>query len=87
MLSTIGGLYAAALLGFGIGARIAGARFLALGIFGVTALKLVLHDVWMLDTLYRTIVFMGLGAIFLGCSVMYHRFRDLIVEDRTPSAA
>jgi hypothetical protein len=46
----------------------------------------VLHDVWMLDTLYRTIVFMGLGAIFLACSVMYHRFRDFVVEDRTPSA-
>jgi hypothetical protein len=30
---------------------------------------------------------MGLGAIFLGCSVMYHRFRDLILEDRTPAAA
>lgn len=86
-LNGIWGIYAAALLAAGIAGRIAGARFLALGIFGVTALKLVLHDVWMLDTLYRTIVFMGLGAIFLGCSVMYHRFRDLIVEDRTPSAA
>lgn len=86
-LAGIWGLYAAALLAVGIAARIAGARFLALGIFGVTALKLVLHDVWMLDTLYRTVVFMGLGAIFLGCSVMYHRFRDLIVDDRTPAAA
>ncbi len=86
-LNGIWALYAAALLGFGIGARIAGARFLALGIFGVTGVKLVLHDVWMLDTLYRTIVFMGLGAIFLGCSVMYHRFRDLVLEDRTPPAA
>lgn len=86
-LNGIWGVYAAALLATGIAARIAGARFLALGIFGITALKLVFHDVWMLDTLYRTIVFMGLGAIFLGCSVMYHRFRDLIVEDRMPPAA
>ncbi len=86
-LNGIWGVYAAALLAVGIAARIAGARFLALGIFAVTGLKLVLHDVWMLDTLYRTIVFMGLGGIFLGCSVMYHRFRDLILEDRTPAAA
>lgn len=86
-LNGIWAVYAAVVLGVGIAARIAGARFLALGIFGITALKLVLHDVWMLDTLYRTIVFMGLGAIFLACSVMYHRFRDLVVEGRTPSAA
>jgi uncharacterized membrane protein len=86
-LNGIWGVYAAALLAVGIAARIPAARFLALGIFGITGLKLVLHDVWMLDTLYRTIVFMGLGAIFLGCSVMYHRFRDLILEDRTPAAA
>lgn len=86
-LNGIWAVYAAALLAVGIGARIAGARFLALGIFGIAGLKLVLHDVWMLDTLYRTVVFMGLGAIFLGCSVMYHRFRDLVLEDRTPSAA
>ena len=86
-LAGIWGVYAAVLLAVGIGARITGARFLALGVFALTALKLVLHDVWMLDTLYRTIVFMGLGGVFLACSVMYHRFRDLIVEDRTPSAA
>ncbi|HEX2195402.1 MAG TPA: DUF2339 domain-containing protein [Actinomycetota bacterium] len=86
-LAGIWGVYAAVLLAVGIAARIAGARFLALGIFALTGLKLVLHDVWMLDTLYRTIVFMGLGGIFLACSVMYHRFRDLVVEDRTPSSA
>lgn len=86
-LNGVWGLYAAALLAVGIGARIAGARYLALVIFGVAGLKLVLHDVWMLDTLYRTIVFMGLGGIFLGCSVMYHRFRDFVLEDRTPSPA
>ena len=84
-LNAIWGVYAAALLAVGIAARIVGARFLALGIFGITALKLVFHDVWMLDTLYRTLVFMGLGAIFLVCSVMYHRFRDLVLEDRTPA--
>lgn len=85
-LNAIWGVYAAVLLAVGIGARILGARFLALGVFGITAAKLVLHDVWMLDTLYRTLVFMGLGAIFLACSVMYHRFRDLVLEDRTPAA-
>ncbi|HEX2295741.1 MAG TPA: DUF2339 domain-containing protein [Actinomycetota bacterium] len=84
-LNGIWGVYAAVLLAVGIAARIAGARFLALGVFGVTAGKLLLHDVWMLDTLYRTIVFIGLGGIFLACSVMYHRFRDLIVEDRSPA--
>jgi hypothetical protein len=54
-LNGIWGVYAAALLGVGIAARIAGARFLALGIFGITGLKLVLHDVWMLDTGMRTV--------------------------------
>jgi uncharacterized membrane protein len=87
-LAGVWGTYAAILLGAGLAARSVEARFLALTIFGITAAKLVLHDVWMLDTLYRTLVFMGLGVIFLACSVMYHRFRDLILRDRErPTAA
>lgn len=81
-LTGIWGLYATLLLCAGIGLRSRGTRFLAVTIFGVTGAKLVLHDVWMLDTLYRTIVFMGVGVVFLACSVMYHRFRDLILRDR-----
>jgi len=86
-LTGIWGLYSTALLAVGILVRNVGARFLGLALFGVTLLKLTLHDVWMLDTLYRTIVFMGLGVVCLGCSVMYHRFKDLILRDRTESLA
>jgi uncharacterized membrane protein len=86
-LTGIWGLYATALLAVGISARLAGARYLALTIFGITALKLLLHDVWLLDTLYRTLVFMGFGVIFLTCSVMYHRFRDVVLGDRAEAAS
>ncbi|MGH2757870.1 MAG: DUF2339 domain-containing protein [Actinomycetota bacterium] len=86
-LTGIWGLYAAIVLAVGISARIAGARYLALAVFGVTLLKLTLNDVWTLDPLHRTLVFIGLGVIFLACSVMYHRFRDLILENNKETVA
>jgi uncharacterized membrane protein len=81
-LTAVWGLYATALLIGGIVARSFGARVFGILIFGVTLFKLLFQDVWMLDTLYRTFVFLGLGGALLACSVMYHRLRDLVALDR-----
>ena len=81
-LTAVWGLYATALLIGGIVARSFGARVFGIIVFGLTLFKLLFSDVWMLDTLYRTVVFLGLGAALLACSVMYHRLRDLMTQDR-----
>ena len=80
--------YAAVLLGIGIARRLPAARYFAIGLFAVTILKMVTVDVWQLDEIYRMVAFVGLGALLLVCSLMYNRFRDLIVEGaaRPPDA-
>jgi uncharacterized membrane protein len=57
-------------------------RLLAVVVFGVTLVKMVLLDVWLLEPLHRTVVFTGLGLLLLPGSLSYHRFRDVILEDR-----
>lgn len=72
-------LYACGLMAFGISRRSLRARLLAVVVFGLVILKLVLADVWMLETPLRIAAFMGLGLVLLLCSLSYHRFRELIL--------
>ena len=76
------GLYGAGALAAGVafGSRLS--RYLGVGLLGFVLLKILIVDVWMLDTLQRTIAFVGLGAILLALSFLYHRFLDLITEGR-----
>jgi uncharacterized membrane protein len=80
-LTAVWGLYATVLLIGGIIVRSFGTRVFGLVVFGITLFKLMFQDVWMLDTLYRTVVFLGLGVALLACSVMYHRLKDLVTPD------
>lgn len=86
-LSTIWTLYAAGLLAFGIALRAKWARLFAVGLFGLVIVKLVLADVWLLETPLRIAALMGLGLVLLLCSLGYHRFRALILGPDDPSAA
>lgn len=81
-LTAAWGLYATALLIGGIVFRSFGARIFGIGVFGITLFKLLFQDVWTLDSLQRTFVFLGLGVALLACSVMYHRLKDLVTPDR-----
>jgi hypothetical protein len=74
------GLYALALLGLGFGLRDKLHRFLGLGLFGVTILKLGLADIWALDTLYRIVVGGGIAALLLSAAFLYGRFGSRIRE-------
>jgi len=86
--SAIWGTYASILLAVGIVRRLHGARTLALVIFAVTLWKMAANDLWLLPTGLRTIAFIGLGVLLLGCSLLYHRFKDAIngtAHERTNS--
>jgi uncharacterized membrane protein len=80
-LSGVWALYAALLLGVGIYFRARGARLMSLVLFGITIVKMALHDLWLLDTLQRLIGFTGIGAILLVCSLTYHRFRYWVMGE------
>jgi uncharacterized membrane protein len=77
-LSGVWALYASALLAVGIYFRSRLARTLSLWLFGLTLVKMALHDLWLLDTLQRLIGFVGIGILLLTSSLLYHRFREWI---------
>lgn len=87
-LSGVWSLYASVLLGAGIVLRARQVRMMSLVLFGITIFKMAIHDLWLLDTLQRLIGFVGIGALLLVCSLMYHRFRDwLLPSDMTEGGA
>lgn len=67
-------LFALALLGAGVVRRLRAARYAALGLLGVTLLKLFLHDLTALSALYRIGAFLGVAVISILASVLYQRF-------------
>jgi uncharacterized membrane protein len=78
-LSAIWALYAGALLAIGVATRLRWARLAALGLFTITMAKMLVLDLWTLSTGERVLAFIGLGALLLGCSVLYHKYKDLIL--------
>jgi uncharacterized membrane protein len=86
-LSAIWGLYAAGLLSVGIVARLITARVVAIAVFGATLLKICLHDLWLVSPLHRVIAFIGIGCLLLACSLMYHRFKEMILGTSTAEPA
>ena len=76
------GVYAGVLLTIGVVFRLRGARAFALGVFALTIAKMVTADIWILPTEYRTIGFIGIGVVLLACSLLYHRFREMLSVSR-----
>lgn len=79
-LTAMWAVYAGALVAVGVARRSRLSRWLGVGLFGATILKLVLSDVWLLSTGYRTLVFVGVGALLLACSLLYSRFKDVVLR-------
>lgn len=69
-------LYAIVLISAGIMLRHAYLRWAALGLLGVTVIKVFTVDLAGLETLYRIISFMVLGCILLAASFMYFRYEQ-----------
>jgi uncharacterized membrane protein len=67
-------VFALGLLIFGIAKRIAAARYPAMGLLGVTLLKLFFHDLAQLGQLYRIGAFIGVAVIAMLASFAYQRF-------------
>jgi len=72
-LSIVWSVYAVALLAVGFWRRVRVVRLVALGLFGVTAVKLVLVDLAVLQQLYRILSFLVIGVLMIGASYLYHR--------------
>jgi len=75
-LSMVWSAYAVCLLAVGFWRGIRALRFVALALFGLTALKLVLVDMASVKQIYRAISFLVLGALMVGTSYLYHRAEE-----------
>ena len=75
MTYTIGwGLFALSLLVIGIRHRVKGARLAAIGLLGITLLKLFLHDLSTIGNIYRIGALIATGLIAFLASFLYQRF-------------
>ncbi|MEX1140159.1 MAG: DUF2339 domain-containing protein [Bacteroidota bacterium] len=71
-------LYSILALVVGIIRNAKGPRFFAIGLFGLTILKIFIVDLAFLQTLYRVFSFMALGVILLSVSYAYQRYKAVL---------
>ncbi len=79
-LSVIWGLYSIGMLVSGIIRRFQPVRLAAIVLFWVTIFKVFLYDSSNLETPYRIVAFIGLGALLLVTAYFYNRYKDRINE-------
>ncbi len=79
-MSVYWGVNATVCLMLGFARRVAVLRYLALGLYGVTVVKVFLFDLARLETVYRIISFMVLGVLLLFASLLYQRLAGRIGE-------
>ena len=79
-LSVLWGIYATALLSIGFWRKVRPLRLSALGLFGLTAAKLVIIDMANVKDVYRIISFFVLGMLMVGASYLYHRVEKRLQE-------
>jgi uncharacterized membrane protein len=64
--------------GAGMGLRDRIYRWLGLGVLACALGRVILFDVWKLDTLYRMLSFFALGLVLLVLGFIYSRFQEKI---------
>lgn len=79
-LSILWGLYALFLIVLGIRRNKAYLRIGAIGLFGITLLKLFFYDIAHLPTLPKTVIFLALGSLLLLISFLYNKYRSALFE-------
>jgi uncharacterized membrane protein len=84
-LSIFWAIYAAACVLLGFRLRAAILRYIGLGLLGATLLKVVLIDMSQVQTGYRILSFMGLGALLLATSVLYGKFGPRLLREEDES--
>ncbi len=55
-------------------------RWLGLGVLGCAVGRVVIFDVWKLETLYRILSFMALGIVLLVLGFLYNKYQEKIRE-------
>jgi uncharacterized membrane protein len=79
-LSIVWGVYAIALLVIGFWRKVRPLRFAALGLFALTALKLVFVDLAEIEQIYRVICFLVIGLLMVGASYLYHKVEQRLAR-------
>jgi uncharacterized membrane protein len=79
-LSVFWSVNATVCLALGFARRVAVLRHLALGLFGITVVKVFIFDLSRLETVYRIISFAVLGVLLLFASLLYQRLSSRIAE-------
>ena len=82
-LTILWGVYSFALIALGIWKSRAYLRIAAIVLFGITLVKLFFYDISNLDTISKTIVFLAIGALLLGISFLYTKYRDVLFGGQT----
>lgn len=77
-LSILWGSYSLLLIVLGIWKNKAYLRIAAIGLFGLTLLKLFFYDIAHLGTLPKTVVFIALGILLLIISFLYNKYRQAL---------
>ena len=75
-LSVLWTLYAAAAMAWGFIRSAPVVRYAALGLFGLTIVKVFVVDLSTISTLYRIVSFLILGLVLLAVSFLYQRLRS-----------
>lgn len=77
-LSSIWAIYSIILIFLGIIKKYKPARLFAIGLFGITILKVFLSDLSILTGAYRVLSFIILGFILLTVSFLYQKYKTII---------
>lgn len=80
-LSFLWGLFSLTLIILGIFQRKTYLRFMAIGLFAVTLVKLFFYDIAHLGTISKTFIFIALGILLLIISFLYNKFKNIIFEN------
>ncbi|QHI38003.1 hypothetical protein IMCC3317_33860 [Kordia antarctica] len=80
-LSILWGIYALFVIVLGIWKQKQYLRIGAIGLFGITLVKLFFYDIAHLSTLSKTIVFVSLGVLLLIISFLYNKYKSNIFEE------
>lgn len=86
-LSVLWGLFALALIVYGIWKKHRGLRLTAMAMLVITLIKLTFFDLSHANTLTRTITYIALGGILLLISYLYNRYKELLFGNDEPDAA
>lgn len=77
-LSILWGILSFVLIGYGIWKKKKHLRITSIVLLGITIVKLIFFDIYNLDTIQKTIVFISVGAILLIVSFLYNKYRNVI---------